>query len=412
MSNSRGSQALARKLCIENDVVYACGRCGAHRPMGYRCCGAYAGMNGEEPVQRRNVHDNADADDEEVGDFLQASIARLDRERSNPPTTPPSRPPRGNEPPAPEPAMGRNVHDVQDADGGETAARESQVNLGPLPRSVMNEATVRATEAGKKTISASMMRSVLRSATGRLSGGEGSPPARPLETAFSQVSIEDSVLKAIDAASEAASGTGTDEEKLRESWKALPLFDPGRTYSAADAKNGFRVLDGYEVSMSNTGRVRIGKTRSEQHEKRTVTLFPSLGGDGLDWVYWDDFFKNAKGMSLQECIVAYGIGGSVNPELDARAKVVFLDEDKSTAKDKCFILAMDRPKTGGQRRVRCQEDRRTTRRIHRATHAAEAKQLDALWTAVQYRQGRRVMHSFWHMPDTAQPTDSRDGGRS
>ena len=352
MSNSRRSQAVARRLCIENDVVYACGRCGAHRPAGYRCCGAYAGMNGEEPVQRRDVHDNPDADADEVDDSLQASVARL-------------------------------------------------------VRSAMNEATVCATEAGEKTISAGMMRSVLRPTTGRPSGGEGSPAARPLEAAFSQVSIEDSVLKAIDEVAEAVSGPDPNDETLRESWKALPLFEPGRTYSAADAKNGFRVLDGYEVSMSNTGRVRIGKTRSEQHEKRTVTLFPSLGGEGLDWVYWDDFFKNAKGMTLQECIVAYGIGGCVNPELDARAKVVFLDEDKSTAKDKCFILAMDRPKAGGQRRVRCQEDSRTTRPIHRATHAAEAKQLDALWTAVQYRQGRRVMHSFWHMPDNpARPSPS------
>jgi hypothetical protein len=44
------------------------------------------------------------------------------------------------------------------------AARESQVNLDLVLRSAMNEATVRAMEAGKKTISASMMQSVLRSA--------------------------------------------------------------------------------------------------------------------------------------------------------------------------------------------------------------------------------------------------------
>tara|TARA_Y100000389_G_scaffold108130_1_gene105279 strand:- start:87 stop:770 length:684 start_codon:yes stop_codon:yes gene_type:complete len=227
------------------------------------------------------------------------------------------------------------------------------------------------------------------------------------------MSIEDSVLKAIDKVSEVVSGGGSDEEKLRESWKALPLFCPGCTYSASDARNGFRVLDGYVVNMSNTGRVRIGSTRSDQHEERAVTYFPSIEGDGLEWVYWDDSFKNAKGMSLQECIVAYGIGDWVNAEVDARVKVVFLDEDKSTTKDKSFILAMDRPKAGGQRRVCFQEDSPTTRRVHRATHAAEAKQLDALWTAVQLRQEREVVHSFWHIPDDrAQPTDSRDGDRS
>ena len=44
------------------------------------------------------------------------------------------------------------------------AARESQANLDLVLRSAMNEATVRAMESGKKTISASMMQSVLRSA--------------------------------------------------------------------------------------------------------------------------------------------------------------------------------------------------------------------------------------------------------
>ena len=42
------------------------------------------------------------------------------------------------------------------------AARESQVNLDLVLRSALNDATVRAMEAGKKTISASMMQSVLR----------------------------------------------------------------------------------------------------------------------------------------------------------------------------------------------------------------------------------------------------------
>ncbi len=50
--------------------------------MEYRCCGAYAGMNGEEPVECRNVHAHPEADEDEVDDFLQATIARLDRERA------------------------------------------------------------------------------------------------------------------------------------------------------------------------------------------------------------------------------------------------------------------------------------------------------------------------------------------
>jgi|TARA_B110000967_G_scaffold9269_1_gene9329 hypothetical protein len=77
----RRSQEIARDIGIENDVVYACRRCGAHRPMGYRCCGAYAGMNGEEPVQRRNVHDHPEADDDEVPVSRPAPEAD-DRERA------------------------------------------------------------------------------------------------------------------------------------------------------------------------------------------------------------------------------------------------------------------------------------------------------------------------------------------
>ena len=76
----RRSQVLARNVGIENDIVYACSICGAHRPIGYRCCGRYAGMNGEQQVQRRNIHDNPDADEDEVDDFLLATITRLDRE--------------------------------------------------------------------------------------------------------------------------------------------------------------------------------------------------------------------------------------------------------------------------------------------------------------------------------------------
>ena len=57
-SGLRCSQEIARNVGIENDVVYPCGRCGAHRSMGYRCCGRYAGMNGEVPVPRRNVHEH------------------------------------------------------------------------------------------------------------------------------------------------------------------------------------------------------------------------------------------------------------------------------------------------------------------------------------------------------------------
>jgi len=80
--STKAWQAVARKGSIEKDRVFACPRCDAHRPMGYRCCGMYMGLNGEKSVPRRNVHAHPHADEDEVDDFLAATLARLDRERA------------------------------------------------------------------------------------------------------------------------------------------------------------------------------------------------------------------------------------------------------------------------------------------------------------------------------------------
>jgi hypothetical protein len=72
----KAMQAVARNHSIKEDRVFACPRCGAHRPLGYRCCGTYMGMNGAEPVPRRNIHEHPDADEDEVADFLEAALAR------------------------------------------------------------------------------------------------------------------------------------------------------------------------------------------------------------------------------------------------------------------------------------------------------------------------------------------------
>ena len=72
----KAMQAVARNRSIKEDRVFACPSCGAHRPLGYRCCSVYMGMNGEEPVPRRNIHAHPDADEDEVTDFLEAALAR------------------------------------------------------------------------------------------------------------------------------------------------------------------------------------------------------------------------------------------------------------------------------------------------------------------------------------------------
>jgi len=78
-TQSRGlsqMQMFAHETSIKQDLVYECSRCGAHRPLGYRCCGRYCGTGGETLVERRNVHAHPDADEDEVADFLAAALAR------------------------------------------------------------------------------------------------------------------------------------------------------------------------------------------------------------------------------------------------------------------------------------------------------------------------------------------------
>jgi len=236
---------------------------------------------------------------------------------------------------------------------------------------------------------------------GRPPGANGSPAARSFEAAFDKVSVEDSVMKAI-AAAEAAVGERDAEWAAREQIaKTLPLFRPGQAYTAEQAKGGFRVPDGYAVSKSNFGAVRVGRNRRPDHEDATGVFFPSCNDEGLEWVYWDDFFKNGDGQNLQECVAAYGIGGWHYPEKDMRVKVVFLDKHKSRAPSRCFILAVDRPAEGVQLGVRGQEKRDSTRRVYRSTDVDEAKQLNALWAAVQFRKGVKEIDSFWSMPAVA-----------
>jgi hypothetical protein len=77
------ARAVMRRMANEAGDIWECHTCGAHRPRGTKCCGRYLGLNdgaGTKVAQRRNVHEHPDADEDEVADFLQAALARLDRE--------------------------------------------------------------------------------------------------------------------------------------------------------------------------------------------------------------------------------------------------------------------------------------------------------------------------------------------
>ena len=73
---------MLRRNSVEANEFYACPICGAHRAQGYRCCGQYLGLNGEAPVAARDIHSHPDADEDEVDNFLQATLARLNKESS------------------------------------------------------------------------------------------------------------------------------------------------------------------------------------------------------------------------------------------------------------------------------------------------------------------------------------------
>ena len=77
------ARAVMRRMANEADDIWECRTCGAHRPRGTKCCGRYMGLHdgaGTKVDQRRNIHEHPDADEDEVVDFLQAALARLDRE--------------------------------------------------------------------------------------------------------------------------------------------------------------------------------------------------------------------------------------------------------------------------------------------------------------------------------------------
>ena len=65
-------------------------------------------------------------------------------------------------------------------------------------------------------------------------------------------------------------------------------------------------------------------------------------------MYWDYEYKNDDGRDLGECAIAYGMGGWHDELKDIRAKVIFTNEARSAAPGSCFVIAMDRPKVGGQ----------------------------------------------------------------
>tara|TARA_B100001109_G_scaffold242059_1_gene226701 strand:+ start:3773 stop:4720 length:948 start_codon:yes stop_codon:yes gene_type:complete len=101
------------------------------------------------------------------------------------------------------------------------AARESQVNLDLVLRSALNDATVRAMEAGKKTISASMMQSVLRGPAQNMLFTSVVPPVGLVRFGQAKGLLHSSEIDASKKAEEKAEASkakkmATDHEKAEE----------------------------------------------------------------------------------------------------------------------------------------------------------------------------------------------------
>lgn len=130
-------------------------------------------------------------------------------------------------------------------------------------------------------------------------------------------------------------------EGRQRAWNELPLFQSGRTYTDAEACDGFRVRDGYLIEHQVEGHgVRIGSELAQGARPDKIHAFVTRWPRGMSWVYWSHSFRAPCGKDLGECMLEYGLGGWKDEKRDIQAKVVFLSPDR--VKEKSFTLAICR----------------------------------------------------------------------
>ena len=118
----------------------------------------------------------------------------------------------------------------------------------------------------------------------------------------------------------------------------LPLFHPGKSYSASEAGGGFRVLDGYPVSFNFAGDVKVSKKRDVEFETgKALTILPKTADGSLAWIYW------SQDLDLENAMIKHGMGGWCDDKRDVRCKVIFLDEGRSFDCKRCCDIKRGRP---------------------------------------------------------------------
>lgn len=224
--------------------------------------------------------------------------------------------------------------------------------------------------------------------------------------ASKEATADDVALDAAGRAEELMKEKKEFDESQQKEWDKLPLFHPGKTYTAEQAANGYRVMEGYAVSYNQDDDVRVSTERTGPYEVgKTMTVINRWSDGGLAWMYWTNKApKGSNGMLLRECVVRHGMGGWVDKKNDRRAKVVFLDAERSIQPGRCFIVAMDIPSNGNRMLVKGNELSDDVFRVFRSAVPDDIQKVITLRELINARQLAEAkgdstmrMPGWWHM---------------
>lgn len=234
------------------------------------------------------------------------------------------------------------------------------------------------------------------------SGGRDNEDRKVEET-----STEDAALKAVMYAKDIMDKKHEFDSAQEKRWEMLPLFRAGNTYTEEEAINGFRIMDGCRLLYKENNQVCIMAPQPGDScvPDKIVTIINEWSDGGLAWMYWTNKIPNgSNGLLLEECVIRHGMGGWIDSEKDIRAKVVFLDEDRSIKPKKCFILAMDMPSSGKRVMVKGNELNSDVFRVFRSAVPDRISKVIALRGMINERQLKEAggdpsmcMADWWHM---------------
>tara|TARA_B110000858_G_C17771457_1_gene459809 strand:- start:292 stop:1155 length:864 start_codon:yes stop_codon:yes gene_type:complete len=186
------------------------------------------------------------------------------------------------------------------------------------------------------------------------------------------------------------------EKPEEPSWNHLPMLSPGKTYKHEEISQGFRLREGMSYKYDQDNNVTVGATTKDLGKNKIMPISYTWEEGGLAWMYWSFTVVNKEGYTLRECAVRYGMGGRTHNKRDIRSKSIFLDADREHRPGKCFIIAMDRPRTGGRVLARGQETNNEVVRIYRSNVPEDVQKVITLRDSINIRQGLDCP-SWWYM---------------